>query len=69
MASGGQDRRVVFMLPLVVGIARLGFEHAWPVFIGRRHDSRITELEDRYQKWPTKMKTQSEKQPLLFGVN
>lgn len=38
MASSGQDRRVVAMLPLVVGIARLGFEHAWPVFIGRRHD-------------------------------
>jgi len=38
LASSGQHRRVVVMLPLVLGIARLGFEHAWPVFIGRRHD-------------------------------
>lgn len=38
MTSIGDERGVDFMLPLAMGIAGLGFEHAWPVSVGRRHD-------------------------------
>lgn len=39
VSSGGNYRGVDVMLPLVMGIiARLGFEHVWPVSVGRRHD-------------------------------
>lgn len=57
------------MLPLVMGVARLRLEHAWPVSVGGSHDDDdddpvddgrkckvwiITELESIFQKQPNK---------------
>ena len=38
VAASGDEGGVDVMLPLVVRVAGLGLEHAWPVSIRRSHD-------------------------------